>query len=311
MRSLSLPLLLILASGCTGLDPQLERAGAFIMGTNGLTIFDDGHTAHAAMLGSTCEITTSGRIGDDRSVSGRGAPDLLGGKSTDEGNVVLLRTHNRVHLMQAAIRHRGLGPMQETHTANLTVAQAALTDDGVVALTPGCEVQWLDPDLSLAGVLPIPAESCDHGSLAVEPTTGGAWVTVDGELLHTDGRALQLVDTGADEVVWSAQSDTLLVTDHVRGEIRALDPSGALRWSTTLDGPILQVADFPGAGVALVVSETPDPTDNRGILRFVDLQTGRIDRQAELPRAALVQPAPDGRTFALLRPNLTQFFRVR
>jgi len=311
MRPLSLAALAALTAGCASLDPQLERAGFFFMGTNGLAIFGDGHHAHAAMLGSTCEITTSGRVGDDRSVSGRGSPDLLDGKTTDDGNVVLLRTRERVHLMQAPIRNRGVGPMSETFRAELTASQAALSNHGAVALTPECELHWLDPELAPLAALTIPAEHCGLGSLAVEPTSGAAWVAIDGDLLHTSGRALELVDTGADTVVWSPQSDTLLVTDHTAGELRALDASGGLRWSTTIDGSILQVADFPNAGVALVVSETADPEDDRGVLRFIDLQTGEITREATLPRAAHVQPAPDGRTFALLRPNMTQFFRVR
>ncbi len=51
--------------------------------------------------------------------------------------------------------------------------------------------------------------------------------------------------------------------------------------------------------------------DDTGRLLFIDAETGALDRQAVLPRAAEVRPSEDGRTFALVRPRMTQFFRLR
>lgn len=310
MRIPSLLALAIATSACSPLDASVQRVGSIYFPANGVALFADGRTAHAGMLGSTCELTVTGEVGDDRSVDGRGAPEILGGGTERDGDVVLVRTRDRLHLMEGPRSSTWRSSLSATASVDHEAGPAALADGSVVALA-GCQVTWFDRALEPMAASPAALDACEGATLAVDPLTAQAFVAAEGAVVAVTPDGSVALPVRADSLAFSAQTGDLLLTDHLDATVRAVDPDGAARWDFAVGDPILQVADFPGSGLIAVIASTTTVESEGARLVFLDAATGEPVHDIELPREATISTSQDGTTFALLRPRMTQFFRLR
>jgi hypothetical protein len=302
--------LALAAAACSPLDASVQRVGSVYFPANGVALFADGRNAHAGMLGSTCELTVTGDIGDDRSVDGRGAPEILGGGTERDGDVVLVRTRERLHLMEGPRSSGWRSAVRSTAAIDFAGGPAALADGAVVALD-GCQVTWFDRAFEPVGAGDAALDACDGATLAVDPSTANAFVAAGGAVVAVTPDGSVALPGRADALTFSTETGDLLLTDHLDATVRAVDADGGPRWDFHVGDPILQVADFPGSGLVAVVASTSTADDEGARLVFLDAATGRPIHDLALPREATISTSQDGRTFALLRPRMTQFFRLR
>lgn len=309
----TLPSILALAAltaGCAPLDASMQRTGSIYFPTQGVALFDDGQRAHAGMMGSTCALSTSGSIGDDRSVQGDGPPKVLGSETHHDtpDDVVLVRTRDRLHVISSTPISGDTSDLRDRAEIDVpALGSAVLTADHVVT-TSNCTVSWYDHDLGLHAVAATDLSDCVEPGLAVDPLGGNAWIANNGQVQRVQPNgAVHTLPEPADSVVFSAQTGDLLLTRSGGDTVRAVDWAGDLQWSAAFAEPIHQVVDFEGSGFVVVVTAQADSAT----MILLDANTGRIDREIDLPVLATVSTSADGRTLALERPNSTQFFRLR
>ncbi|TVQ88846.1 MAG: hypothetical protein EA397_16765 [Deltaproteobacteria bacterium] len=306
--------LLLLAAGlataaCSPLDDSLDRIGTVHLRSTGVALFADGDRGHAGMLGSTCELRTGGAIGGDVPVGGSGRPEILGGGTAEDGDeVVLARTRGAVHILSA-----GSGGMFSSTSVRAAadigpdLSGAVLTSQGPI-VRAGCELLWLDHDLVERDRVAAGLEdACDEGSFTAVPSGEVAYLATGGQVFAVGPDRLDALDLAGTDITYSTATDALVLTDPGSRELTATTPSGELLWTLDAGGPIVQVHDFEGSDYLLVTVEEGYTYD----LLMIDAPTGEIHRAIPLPNRAQVYTSSDGRTMALARPNMTQFFRLR
>lgn len=296
----------LMGTACIQLDPSLGVTGTIFMSSNGVAMFDDGAGAHAGMLGSTCDLGTHGRIGDDTSVGGGGRPEVLGTETNDEGeDVVLVRTRRGLHLIEST-PHGGYRSAQVVaHAEAEDLHAAAITQQGTVALH-GCTVSFLDHGFQVTDQIDLDHQDCSELNLVADPLHGEAFLTDGGALWTLSPHGVDSFDLAGQVQSFNTTLGGPLVLSGST-EVQSVSPSGELQWSADLSMPVLQVQDFPNSDTVLVVTGS-DPTFD---LVALDAHTGQILREVGLPRFARIHTSADGQTFALARPNSTQFVRWR
>jgi outer membrane protein assembly factor BamB len=107
-------------------------------------------------------------------------------------------------------------------------------------------------------------------------------------------------------MTWAGATGALVVAQTGGSDVRALDLDGSLRWSTTLDGAVTQLADLGGKGVAVMVR-----TGGTGALVLLDADTGAEQRRFELPGAVPFSAAPNGSSLAMVVGSRVHFYQLR
>jgi outer membrane protein assembly factor BamB len=304
MRSVTLLSLAALAVGCAGSDSELAYRGTLDIETRGVTLFEDGRTGHAGMSGTTCAIDVTGGIADDVDLDGSD-DTVLDGTRSDDSSVVLARTRDQLHIIRGMQSWSWGQEFAVTANVDLPgVKQAALTDSGVVA-AGDCSVSWLTDSLMLTDTVGVPLSACD--SFAVDRATGVAILSGGNEIAVVDPSGADLLSERADLVGFEPTTGAILAAVSGSSEVRALGIDGSMRWSTTVDGAITQVADLgTRGGVALMVDR-----GNGGSLVILDATTGQERKDFALPSVADMVISPTGTSLGMVVDRKVHFYTLR
>lgn len=307
MRTISLTALMALAVGCVGTDAELVYRGTLDTNTNGVVIYEDGRTGHAAMLGTTCAIDTSGGVADDVNIDGSSEDQVLDGTQGDDGSVVLARTRNHLHIISGSEASWTWGPtLAVTHDVEVEgVSDGALTETGVVAWG-NCEVTWFDHDMIVTDSAVAPVQDC-NAQFAADFSSGAAFVASQGEIARITPDSTELFTERADLMAFSPNASALFIAESGSTEVRALEIDGTLRWSATVDGSITGIEDLGRRGqLAVMVANGDD-----GLLVILDSETGATLRDFSLPSPAEVVASRGGSTLGMVVPNAVHFYNLR
>ncbi|TVQ91118.1 MAG: hypothetical protein EA397_11530 [Deltaproteobacteria bacterium] len=307
MRFISLTALTGLAVGCGASDADLVYRGTLNADTNGVVIYEDGRTGHAAMLGTTCAIDTSGGVADDVNIDGTSEDQVLDGSQDGDGSVVLARTQDFLHIISGTQTSWSWGPnLAVTHnTAAPGVTDGAMTHDGVVAWAD-CTVSWFDRDMNLLDSAVAPLDDC-NATFAADFETGETFLANQTEIVRVTRDGADIFSDRADLMVFSPNASALVVADLGDSEVRALNLDGSLRWSTAVRGAVTDIEDLGRRGQVAVMLDHGD----EGQLVLLDAETGDFLRDFSLPSSAEVVASRGGSTLGMVVDNVVHFYNLR
>lgn len=296
-----------LATGCGASSGDLAYQGTLDTETNGVILFEDGSTGHAGMSGTTCSITSNGTIEVDVDVTDSRDERILDGSRDDDGSVVLARTQNTLYVIESVETGWSAGlALEITSDVNVdNIVDAAITDEGAVAWGD-CTVTWFDQDMGVTGTTNVPFESCS-GSLVTDRATSTAFVTSGSEVAIADPSGVDFLSESGDLISFSASTASVLIAQSGSSDVQAVDIDGSSRWSTTVNGEIVQIADLGDRGeVAVMVN-----TGSAGSLVLLDSETGVETRSFPLPSTADMVVSGDGSTLGMVVPDAVHFYTLR
>ncbi len=183
------------------------------------------------------------------------------------------------------------------------VVEARLGLDEVVALRHvdgGCAVHWLDSDQQTS----VPDGLCARG-FDVDPATGTAWASSEDDGLYriTPQGAEFIADAGK-RLVWDESTRTLYVAGAQRGVVEARDDSGALLWSTPVNGYLRDMVPLAGHQAVAVLN-------HEATIELLDVHTGEIVGRQILPGTVReLAASPSGDTLLMARSGVTSVFSV-
>lgn len=312
MRSLTLVGVLAITSGCAAVDSDLQYRGTLDTETNGLVLFEDGESGHAAMSATTCVIDPDGGIADDVDIEGTDNEAVLDGTS-DGGDTVLARTQDALMVI-APDRNdpfdfgNGADPRIE-HVADIaSVDDARLIDSGFVALAD-CNVHFLGADGTAVEAGLVELQGCtgmDPGFDA-DRATGTAYVGTDAGVVQVTPGEQILLPESADLIDFSPAASGLAIADAGDTEVRFMDLDGSLRWTTPVPGTVVDVAELGARGSVAVMLDS----DGAGVLALLDVDTGALQRSFDLPGRAEIVASADGGTLALVINDAVHYYNLR
>lgn len=300
-----------LVTGCAALDSDLQHRGSLRnIETNGLVLFEDGETGHAAMYDTTCVVDSDGAVAADVDVVSEDAEEVVDGTSTGDGSTVLARTRGELHIIHNSLDMSGWSDdAVQTHLPVPDVIDARFTDDGVAALA-GCEVRWLDTESGAVNSTMSLADMDCEGmgqTLDVDAATGTAYVDIAGLVHAVTPDAVSPVVQG-DLFAFSSDEVGVLAADAGQNTVRFAELDGTERWSVDLGAPVADVVDLGARGWMGVMVEMPG---ERGQLTILDAATGVTVKSFDLPGVADVVASANGQTIALVLPRDVHYYNLR
>lgn len=313
MRSIT-PLLglgaLTLTVGCATVDSDLQYLGTLQKDTNGVVMFEDGNSGHAAMSGTTCVITTSGGIEDDVDVTSTDNESVLDGTRDADGTTVLARTTGELHLLFPTDNIMNLD--DDVRTVDVPgVQDARLTESRDIVALADCGVQWmnLDEEANLLDTSILALEGCSgmDPTFDVNPLDGTAFVTTTAGVVSVTPDGATRIADAADLLEYSVSQDALVLANAGDSVVRLVDSTGAELWSADVGAPVFDVADLGSRDLMGVMLDH----DNGAELVLLNVADGSIDRTFSLPSAATIEPSGNGQTLALVLPNAVHYYNLR
>ncbi len=292
-------LLSLVGCGADQPDVALGYRSTLRVPALGLALYDDGGAGRAGMYATSCPFdTTSGNVTGDYDVDSDQETVTDAGESTLGGESALLIEPNGIHLIDST-------GDSDTHESTPLVGalDARLSDFGPVVWLnqgSGCSVRWTSADAEVDVPCGEAFDSTVDGTALI---LGDALVVVTSE-----GKADTFSTAHGDLLAWDGTSLVAYVAQSGGDEVSAVELSGAIRWTTAVEGAVVALTDGGELGVALV-SVAMD--DGSGAMLFLDGLTGVIvDRVATPVPATGLAMSRDGTTAALVLPEETHFYGV-
>jgi len=294
-------------TGCTSEGMIYERTGSVDAPQQSGVVIVDTDNAQVGMSGTTCDVATSGEIGTDYDYPGNA--DVVQDAGTDpvtgEG-IVVITSDKGVHVQQSDPWFVATSDDYEFDGAS----DAAIAGDAIVVLDEDkCEITYVHTNQPVRAELDD--DYCDGTvELAGDPDSDNSFLgTPQGVIMISpDAGTVEEIDGAPAEIIaWDATAGVLYTASIGGSTVTAVESDGTMRWSTPVDGEVLDISDFGAMGQAIVSLDV----NGSGELLFLDGWTGAVVDSKNLPTpAAEVTSSDDGRTIATSRGDRVDFFKA-
>lgn len=290
----------ILAVACVGLaacatDNELQYRSTLQADTRGVALSDDGLTAYAAMVGTTCAIdTTWGCPVSDQDLppTDERVVDHYLGKTLAQGDGELYFLDGDVWDASADLAVPGL-------------KAARLSDVGVLALRgseTSCSFTAGETEVTVSGAL------CGDDVRVAVDRRGAIVAATSQGVFRADAAGVRQIAAEGDLVSVDAVLGHTYVAVAGRTQVTALSDDGAVLWVDDEPGPVQDVAVRGDKRDLLVLSEGDG---GFGVLRRIDGETGGELSIGRLPDAhGQVVTSYNGRTVAIVTPTAVHHYEL-
>jgi len=305
------------ATGCATIDSDLEYRGSLPdLETNGLVLFEDGESGHAAMMDTTCVVDPDGGIAEDVDVAD-GEEEVLDGSRSGDDSRVLTRVRGELNIIESALDPSGWSvgtpTVRDINVGGDEVLDARITNDGL-AVASACTITWLDSPTQgvdnylIADQIDFSDVGCTgmDPSFDVDRATSTAFIEIDGTIHSVTPDGATALAQG-DLFEYSQVQGGVLAAADGGTQVQFVEADGTVRWTAELANPIVDVGDLGARDRMAVMVQVGEA----GRMVELDAATGEITRQFDLPSAADMVISENGHTVAMVLPNAIHYYTLR
>lgn len=293
--------------GCTASDGvELDYRAELNASARGVEVTDDGSSSNVGMFDTTCQVdTTYAGIGEDYDYD-NSTEVVIDGELTPAGDTFLVLTPGSLHVTTPD----GV-QTQHTFQVGAVVDAELLADGGVVAVQPDggdCNVATYDAAGNRVSLTQLGVECDQQSSVATNPANGTTWVSTDSGIYEVaEGQVTRVSELPNALLAHDAEAGVVYAGVAGRAVVTAIEPGGAERWATQVDGAITALTDL-GDQASAAVSIDQNGT---GALLVIDGATGEITSDLPTPSAAHgLSASGAGHVLAITLPDTVFYFDV-
>lgn len=294
--------------GCSAPDGvELDYRAELNASARGVEVNDDGTASNVGMFDTTCDVdTTYAGIGEDYDYD-NSTEVVVDGELTPAGDTYLVLTPGNVHVTTP-------DGVQTQHTLEVggSPVGAQLTGEGnVVTVTPDggdCNVVVYDSAGNQLSLVQLGVECDQQSSVTTDAVNGTTWVSTDSGIYEVaEGQVTRVSDLPNALLAHDPAAEVVYAGVAGRAVVTAIEPGGAERWETQVDGAITALTDL-GDRASAAVSVAQNGT---GAFLVIDGLTGEVTSDLPTPSSALgLSSSGTGQVVAITLPDTVFYFDV-
>lgn len=293
--------------GCTASDGvELDYRAELNASARGVEVNDRGTDSQVGMFDTTCMVDTSyAGIGEDYDFDNN-EEVVVDGEFTPPGDTYLVLTPGSVHVTTPDT----LLPQFSFEVDNVVDAQL-VGNGNIVTVEPSgndCNIVTYDSTGQRVTLTQLGVECDQQSSVTTDADSGVSWVSTDSGVYEVaDGQITRVSAMANALLAHDGESGVVYAGIPGRAVVTAIEPGGAERWSTQVDGAITALTDL-GTRASAAVSIA---RNGSGAFLVIDGYTGEITSNLPTPSAAEgLSASGTGDVLAITLPDTVFYFDV-